>query len=70
MSFQKFIETVFVCTFFYRLRNVGPYPGSPMDYRFFCNRIEYNGKVRIKYLSLIMLMNSQVAAKEIQQWYW
>ena len=70
MSFQKFIETVFVCTFFYRLRNVGPNPGSPMDYRFFCNRIEYNGKVRIKYLSRIMLMNSQVAAKEIQQWYW
>ena len=61
MSFQKFIETVFVCTFFYRLRNVGPNPGSPMDYRFFCNRIEYNGKVRIKYLSRIMLMNSQVA---------
>ena len=70
MSFQKFIETVFVCTFFYRLRNVGPNPGSPMDYRFFCNRIEYNGKVRIKYLSRIMLMNSQVAAREIQQWYW
>ena len=63
MSFQKFIETVFVCTFFYRLRNVGPNAGSPMDYRFFCNRIEYNGKVRIKYLSRIMLMNSQVAAK-------
>ena len=35
---------------------------------FFCNRIIYNGKVRIKYLSRIMLMNSQVAAKEIQQW--
>ena len=70
MSFQKFIETFFVCTFFYRLRNVGPNPGTPMDYRFFCNRIEYNGKVRIKYLSRIMLMNSQVAAKEIQQWYW
>ena len=28
----------------------------------------YNGKVRIKYLSRIMLMKSQVAAKEIQQW--
>ena len=25
-------------------------------------------KVRIKYLSRIMFMNSQVAAKEIQQW--
>ena len=70
MSLQKFIETVFVCTLFYRLRNVGPNPGSPMDYRFFCNIIKYNGKVRIKYLSRIMLMNSQVAAKEIQQWYW
>ena len=27
-------------------------------------------KVKIKYLSRIMLMNSQVAAKEIQQWCW
>ena len=62
MSLQKFIETVFGFTFFYRLRNVGPNPWSPMN-----NRIIYNGKVRIKYLSRIMLMNSQVAAKEIQQ---
>ena len=68
VSLQKFIETVFVYTLFYNLRNVGPNPGSPMNYRFFCNRIIYNGKVRIKYLSRIMLMNSQVAAKEIQQW--
>ena len=68
MSLQKFIETVFGFTFFYRLRNVGPNPWSPMYNRFFCNRIIYNGKVRIKYLSRIMFMNSQVAAKEIQQW--
>ena len=68
VSLQKFIEAVFVYTFFYDLRNVGPNPGSPMNYRFFCNRIIYNGKVRIKYLSRIVLMNSQVAAKEIQQW--
>ena len=68
MSLQKYIETVFVYTFFYRLRNVGSHPGSPMNYRFFCNIIIYNGKVRIRYLSRIMLMNSQVAAKEIQQW--
>ena len=66
VSFRKFIEAVFVYTFFYNLRNVGPNPGSPMNYRFFCNRIIYNGKVRIK--SRIMLMNSLVAAKEIQQW--
>ena len=70
VSLQKCIEAVFVYTFFYDLRNVGPNPGSPMNYRFFCNIIIYmhNGKVRIKYLSRIMLMNSQVAAKEIQQW--
>ena len=73
MSLQKFIETVFVCTFFYRLRNVGPNPGSPylpyMHYSFFCNIIIiYNGKVGIKYLSRIILMNSQVADIEIQQW--
>ena len=65
MSLQKFIGTVFVCTFFYRLRNVGPNPGSPMNYRIFCNTIIYNGEVRMKYLSRIMLMNNQVAAKEI-----
>ena len=44
VSLQKFIEAVFVYTFFYDLRNVGPNPGSPMNYRFFCNRIIYNGK--------------------------
>ena len=68
VSLQKFIETVFGFTLFYRLRNVGPNPWSPMYNRFFCNIIIYNGKVRIKYLSRIMFMNSQVAAKEIQQW--
>ena len=68
VSLQKFIEAVFVYTFFYNLMNVGPNTGSPMNYRVFCNIIIYNGKVRIKYLSRIMLMNSQVAAKEIQQW--
>ena len=57
MSLQKFIETVFGFTFFYRLRNVGPNHWSPMYNRFFCNRIIYNGKVRIKYLSRIMFMN-------------
>ena len=41
VSLQKFIEAVFVYTFFYDLRNVGPNPGSPMNYRFFCNRIIY-----------------------------
>ena len=56
VSLQKFIEAVFVYTFFYDLRNVGPNPGSPMNYRFFCNRIIYNGKVRIKYLSHIKTM--------------
>ena len=60
VSFQKFIEAVFVYTLFYNLRNVGPNPGSPMNYTFFCNRTIYNGKVRIKYLYRIMLMNSQV----------
>ena len=48
VSLQKFIEAVFVYTLFYDLRNVGPNPGSPMNYRFFCNSIIYNGKVRIK----------------------
>ena len=57
VSLQKFIEAVFVYTFFYNLRNVGPNTGSPMNYRFFCNRIIFNGKVRIKYLSRIMLIN-------------
>ena len=66
MSLQKFIETVFVSTLFYTLRNAGPNPGSPMNYRFFCNRIIYNGKVRIKYLTRIMLMNSQVAISMIE----
>ena len=41
VSLQKFIEAVFVYTFFDDLRNVGPNPGSPMNYRFFCNRIIY-----------------------------
>ena len=68
LSLQHFIEAVFVYQLFYNLRNVGPHPGSPMNYRLFCNIIIYNGKVRIKYLSRIMMMNSQVAANEIQQW--
>ena len=41
VSLQKFIEAVFVYTFFYDLSNVGPNPGSPMNYRFFCNIIIY-----------------------------
>ena len=39
VSLQKFIEAGFVYTFFYNLRNVGPNTGSPVNYRFFCNRI-------------------------------
>ena len=45
-------------------KNVGPNPWSPMYDRFFCNRIIYNGKVRIKYLSRIMFMNSQLLLKK------
>ena len=41
-----------------------------IHYIFFCNIIIYNGKVRIKYLWRIVLMNSQVAAKEMQYWCW
>ena len=42
---SKVYWSCFVYTFFYDLRNVGPNPGSPMNYRFFCNRMIYNGKV-------------------------
>ena len=35
VSLQEFIEAVFVYTFFYNLRHVGPNTGSPMKYRFF-----------------------------------
>ena len=63
VSLQKFIEAVFGYTLFYDLRNVGPNPGSPMNYRFFCNIIIYNGNVRIKYLSRIMLTPTKLSVQ-------